>query len=138
MFRGRGRLSFPPHTVLAPLREVGVGSNGGLWLPLEEKAQKDVWPARSPQTWSAAPAPRRGGRKEAVGARTGAHETGSPRREAVADPGGGRGVAVRTPARVSGGAEGGRAARARLGSRGEMKKARLGSVRSSPDGKLCI
>lgn len=92
MFRGRGRLSLPPtHTLFTPLREVGVGSNGRLWLPLEEEAQKDVWPARGLQSWSAAPAPGRGGRKEAVGARTGAHETGSPRREAVADPSGGRG-----------------------------------------------
>lgn len=47
------------------------------------------------------------------------------------------GGAVRTPARVSGGAEGSRVARARHRSRGEVEKARLRSVRSSPDGKLC-
>jgi hypothetical protein len=37
----------PPHTPFSPrLREVGVGSNGGLWLELEEEAQKDLREAR--------------------------------------------------------------------------------------------
>lgn len=59
MFRGRGRPSPPPHTLFTPLREVGVGSNGGLCLQLEEVAQKDVREARGSQRREA-PRPRQG------------------------------------------------------------------------------
>lgn len=71
MFKGGGeRPSPPPHTLFTPLREGGVGSDGGLRLQLEEGAQRGVCAggARpSPRTRSAAPALGRRGRKEGGG-----------------------------------------------------------------------
>lgn len=138
MFRGRGRPSPPPHTLFTPLREVGVGSNGGLCLQLEEVAQKDVREARGSQRREA-PRPRQGadeGRRRL--ARGPEHirpglQGARPLRTLV---GAGVGGAVRTRVRVSGGADESRRARARHGSRGEVEKARLGSMRCwTPDGK---
>lgn len=72
---GEGKDTFPSpsHPFHPEVREVGVGSNGGLWLELDRGGGAEISAGGvRPSHRREALCPR-GGRKEAVGARLGAH-----------------------------------------------------------------